>query len=74
MGLYLCVFDGDEELEGVDVGSYADFDFFRGAVAEILEGGNAGTRYPTLMLHSDCDGEWSVEECIDLEKELRCPI
>ena len=38
MGLYLCVFDNDDELEGVEVGSYSDFDFFRSTVTELLEG------------------------------------
>lgn len=70
MGLYLSVFDGDEELEGVEVGSYADFGLFRDAVAEHLEGGAAGSRFPTLMLHSDCDGHWSSREAASLQVEL----
>jgi hypothetical protein len=71
MGLYLAVFDGDEELEGVEVGSYADFGVFRDTVAETLEGGAIGSRFPTLMLHSDCDGSWSPEEAGRLREELR---
>lgn len=70
MGLYLCVFDGDDELDGVDVGGYADFDFFRTVVLNELEAGRAGARYPTLMLHSDCDGVWEAEACVALENEL----
>lgn len=70
MGLYLCVFDGDDELDGVDVGSYADFNFFRGVVSDRLEGGRTGEKFPTLMLHSDCDGVWDVEACVALENEL----
>jgi hypothetical protein len=70
VGLYLAVFDGDAELEGVEVGSYADFGVFRDAVAEHLEGGSAGSRFPTLMLHSDCDGSWSSEESAQLQAEL----
>ena len=70
MGLYLAVFDGDQEIEGVEVGSYGDFGVFRDAVAEQLERGAAGWRFPTLMLHSDCDGSWSPEEAGHLETEL----
>src|SRR5262245_49929204 len=70
MGLYLCVFDGDEELDGVEVGIYADFGRFRSAVASHLEDDKTGARYPVLQLHSDCDGEWSVEQCGALEDEL----
>lgn len=70
MGLYLCVFDGEDELEGVDVGSYSDFDFFRSSVTELLERGVAGSRFPTLVSHSDSDGEWSLTECESLRHEL----
>lgn len=70
MGLYLAVFDGDEELDGVEVGSYADFGTFRSAVATHVEKGVAGSRCPTLMEHSDCDGQWSPEEAALLQAEL----
>lgn len=70
MGLYLAVFDGEEELEGVDVGSYADFGRFREAVTAHLEGGVPGLHFPTLILHSDCDGSWSLEEAPRLASEL----
>src|SRR5437870_12131685 len=70
MGLYLCIFDENEELEGVDVGAYSDFGFFRNAITTQLEEGHSGARYPTLMLHSDCDGEWSPNECQKLEAEI----
>jgi len=70
MGLYLCVFEEDEELDGVDAGGYSDFNFFRSVVTNQLEGGTPGAKYPTLILHSDCDGEWSVEECRALQEEL----
>lgn len=70
MGLYLCVFDDDDELDGVDVGGYSDFDFFRNRVTERLEGGVAGSRFPTLVMHSDSDGEWSLTECESLRREL----
>jgi hypothetical protein len=70
MGLYLCVFDGDCEVDGVKVGSYADFGCFRACVTDLLEAGLAGSRFPTLVNHSDCDGTWSPDECADLAREL----
>ncbi|QYG08027.1 Imm70 family immunity protein [Janthinobacterium sp. PAMC25594] len=70
MGLYLCVFDGDEELEGVEVGSYADFNFFRDAVAATVETGTVGTVCPVLNTHSDSDGEWTSQEAERLLAEL----
>lgn len=70
MSLYLCVFDEEDELDGIAVGAYSDFGDFRDSVAKVLEGGTAGSRFPILMLHSDCDGEWSVEECPRLGNEL----
>jgi hypothetical protein len=71
MGLYLAVFDGDDEIDGVEVGLYYDFSCFRNIVVEKLERGNAGSKYPVLILHSDCDGLWSVEEAFKLEQELK---
>jgi len=70
MGLYLCIFDGEEELDGVDAGLYADFGYFRDTVCRELEGKIPGSRFPTLNLHSDCDGQWSPEEARELLKEL----
>ncbi|MFM1976769.1 MAG: hypothetical protein RL145_1615 [Pseudomonadota bacterium] len=70
MGLYLTVFDNDYELDGVEVGSYADFAAFRSAVIFYIEDGVAGSRCPTLILHSDCDGQWSPEEAVQLRMEL----
>ncbi|MDR2240737.1 MAG: immunity 70 family protein [Zoogloeaceae bacterium] len=70
MGLYLCIFDDDDELDGVEVGSYNDFGTFRSAIAAHVEGGMEGSRCPTLMLHSDCDGQWSPEEAGKLRTEL----
>jgi hypothetical protein len=71
MSLYLCIFDDDEELGGVDVGAYSDFGNFRKTIADVLENGQAGSRFPLLMLHPDCDGEWSVNDCQKLESELK---
>ena len=70
MSLYLCVFDDDEEVDGVAVGRYSDFGNFRDWIAVTLENGRAGARFPTVMLHSDCDGEWTVDECRLLGAEL----
>jgi hypothetical protein len=70
MGLYLCIFDGDEEVDGVEVGPYADFHTLRDCIVRELEGGIAGSKFPSLILHSDCDGEWSPSEAGELEKEL----
>lgn len=71
MGLYLCAFDhADNELDGVEVGSYADFNFFRDAVAAAVESGQAGSLCPVLQNHPDSEGEWSVDEAKLLIKEL----
>jgi hypothetical protein len=70
VGLYLCIFDGDEELDGVEVGSYADWGVFVDKVVELREGGERGSRHPTLTLHHDSDGEWSVAECRVLLSDL----
>jgi hypothetical protein len=71
MGLYLCVFSDDEEIEGVEVGGYDDFAVFRDAVCAELEGGKRGSRFPHLQLHSDCDGAWDVQVLPELGGELR---
>jgi hypothetical protein len=70
MGLYLVVFDGDEEIAGVEVGTYSDFGAFRDYIVDELEGGRFASRFPTLMDHSDCDGEWSLADCKLLQREL----
>lgn len=70
MGLYLAIFDEDEEIEGLEVGSYADFGLFRDAVVLQLERKMAGSRFPTLILHSDCDGDWKPHEAAALRAEL----
>jgi Immunity protein 70 len=70
MGLYLCVLVEDDEAEGVEIGSYADFNFFREAVTAVVENGAAGSICPVLVNHSDCDGEWSTQEAEKLLGEL----
>jgi hypothetical protein len=70
MSLYLCIFDGDDDLDGVDVGGYADFNALRDVVVKNLELGYPGSRFPTFVLHADCDGEWTPNECRSLIVEL----
>jgi hypothetical protein len=73
MGLYLCVFaksNNDEEIEGLEVGSYDDFHSFRSAVADRLEGGAWGSRYPVLMSHPDSACEWSSADAARLLDQL----
>ena len=75
MGLCLYVFDRDmspddeedpEELAECDLGHYSDFGCFRDTVSQHVAGGSC----PTLMTHSDCDGEWTLDEIPLLEREL----
>jgi hypothetical protein len=70
MGLYLCIFDGEEDVNGVEVGAYADYNALRYYVVRELESGKAGSRFPTFILHSDCNGEWSVADCQRLQGEF----
>lgn len=70
MGLYLCVFDGDDEIDGLEVGSYGDFNFFREGVVAAIENNKAGSVCPTLINHVDCDGHWSPKESEILLSEL----
>lgn len=73
MGLYLCVFaegGDDAELDGVEVGGYDDFGTFRQLVADHLEAGSWGSRFPTLMMQPDSDTTWTPEQAARLESEL----
>ncbi|HXH46673.1 MAG TPA: Imm70 family immunity protein [Bradyrhizobium sp.] len=54
----------------MEVGPYADFGTFRDCVVRELESGRAGSKFPTLIFHSDSDGQWSPSEARELEKEL----
>lgn len=67
MSLYLTIFDGDEEVTGWVFGHYSDVGYFRDVVAAKLRAGD----YPTLMTHSDCDGEWTPQELPRLRRELQ---
>ena len=73
MGLYLAVFASDatdDELDGVEVGSYDDFNRFREAVHRRFETGSWGSLFPTLLGHSDADGVWTAAEAADLLVEV----
>ena len=70
MSLYLCVFDGENEVAGVDAGGYSDFGDFREAVLQ-LEGGQWGSRFPSLMNQPDDNGHWGVRELPALRAELQ---
>ena len=70
MGLYLGVFKDDMEISGLEIGSYGDFGDFRDTVSTTLEGNEPGSKYPILILHSDCDGDWPVESLPMLIAEL----
>jgi hypothetical protein len=74
MGLCLHVFGSDagddgeqEEIAECDIGHYRDFGYFRDTIARYLD----AALYPTLMDHSDCDGEWTLAQIPLLERELR---
>jgi hypothetical protein len=72
MGLYLCVFDeSEEEIDGVEVGSYEDYGHFIDMIIQELEDKKIGSRYPLLTQHSDSDGEWSSDQCYTLAMNLR---
>jgi hypothetical protein len=68
MGLYLCIFteDHEDELGACDVGHYSDFGYFRDTIARHMNRRD----FPVLMTHSDCDGEWTVEQLPVLVREL----
>ncbi len=68
MGLYLCIFteDQEDELGACDVGHYSDFGYFRDTIARHMR----AAEFPVLMAHSDCDGDWAVEELPALVREL----
>jgi hypothetical protein len=67
MGLYLCIFrDDEDEIGGCEIGHYSDFGCFRDTISRHLRTAD----FPVLMTHSDCDGEWTVEQLPALIREL----
>jgi hypothetical protein len=74
MSLYLCVYSDDAndlEIDGIEMGPYPTFGFFRKTVCDRLEGGEFGSLFPHLQRHSDCEGEWAVDGLSELEVELQ---
>lgn len=73
MGLYLSLFDCEEkEINGVEIGSYEYFGFFRDSINEIVENSSQwGIVCPNIMIHSDCDGRWEPENCKEIISELQ---
>jgi hypothetical protein len=70
MGLYLCIFDDEgEEITGFQVGHYSDFGVFRDTIVSTIP--NAIAKYPLLMQHSDCDGQWPAHDLPALKSELQ---
>jgi hypothetical protein len=65
MSLYLTLIDGDEEVEGWVFGHYSDYAYFCDVVRIRVQ-----HDCPTLLRHSDCDGEWTVEQLPALRAEL----
>lgn len=70
MGLYLCVWEESDEVDGVDVGSYADYGRFVDPIIEHVEAGKRGSKCPIITMHSDSDGQWALEECARLKHDL----
>lgn len=73
MSLYLAVFESDtadDELDGIDVGSYDDFMTLRTAVCRNLEDGEWGSRFPTLMMVPDNGPVWDTGALPLLAREL----
>jgi hypothetical protein len=68
MGLYLCVFRGDEELLGVDVGSYDDFERFRDAARALDR--RVFRRYGALRMNMSPTTHWTPREAAKLAGEL----
>ncbi|WJS95655.1 immunity 70 family protein [Flavobacterium johnsoniae] len=72
MGLYLAIFKKEEEINGLEVGSYEYFGIFRDCIFELIENnGNWGSTCPTIMNHSDCDGKFEPKECKEMISELK---
>jgi hypothetical protein len=68
VGLYLCVFRGDEELLGVDLGSYEDFERLRNAAR--ARDGRVFRRYGTLRVNITPTARWSPRDVARLASEL----
>ncbi len=68
MGLYLCVFRGDEELLGFDVGSYDDFERFRDEARALDR--RVFRRYGALRVNMSPTTHWSPRDAAKLASEV----
>jgi hypothetical protein len=68
VGLYLCVFRDDEELFGIDVGSYDDWERFRGEAR--ARDGRLFRRFGTLRVNVSPTTHWSPRDASRLAAEL----
>ncbi len=68
MGLYLCVFRDEEELDGVEVGSYDDFERFRDVARSV--DGRVFRRFGTLRTNVSPTTSWSPKAAARLATEL----
>jgi hypothetical protein len=68
MGLYLCVFRGDEELLGFDVGSYDDFERFRDEAR--ARDRRVFRRYGVLRVNMSPTTHWSPRDAAKLASEV----
>ncbi len=74
MGLYLTAWDdaSGREFDGVEVGRYEDFAVFRETISSYLEPAVPwGARFPLLLNHEDCDGQWDAAVLPALLEELK---
>lgn len=74
MSLYLCVFDFSDtyenEIMGVEVGSYAYFNVFRDCISKYVENDRRGSKCPYIMNHNDSTGVFTPEDCKNVLHEL----
>ncbi len=68
MGLYLAVFRDEEELDGVEVGSYDDFERFRDVARSV--DGRILRRFGTLRINVSPTTAWSPRAAARLASEL----
>lgn len=70
MSLYLCIFIDTIEAQGLDMGSYSEFNAFRTKLLQVKAYSRTPYSLKTLLYHSDCEGEWTPKECKKLIFEL----
>jgi hypothetical protein len=70
MSLYLCIYMYDCEIHGLDMGCYSDFNAFRYNLLNLCSSQNPLIKLNTLVNHSDCNGDWTPNQCKKLIQEL----